>query len=543
MKKPIALWGEGNRGKLKLAASMLFLVLALCLVMHYMFAVLPMNMHSDDTDTIMWAQATYDSGKLLNPDFCYACFLPFGGQLLMLPFFPVFGFSMRTHLCGMVLFLGLWALSMVFLFRSFRWSYGKSFFATGVMLLFPLCSKMVRDVFYGHIIYYSLGLLFLFVAMGLALRYLDEDTKNADGSEKPLTRRDWILAALLFVWFLLCSTDGIMSIVIFAAPCIGAFFLERLLDREAPRVFDRRMVLLLLAMVLGFAAGFGVSKVLTAQMHSDYAETLSAFNAKGGWLDSLFKLFPHWFSMLGVDIPTGTSMLSPAGVLYLVRIFMALVLAAVPLLSLFVYRKLPRFGRIMILAHFILTLLIALGYTFGMLWNNEWRLCPLILTALLCCIVLVDYGFRSSDLSAKRVATLGVVLGLAACALYGGTVLSLPNRRNQETGFHRLAVFLEDNGLTYGYGGFWQSNSITLAAKNDVKIRCVTFDNGDPEPFWYQTCKSWYTDQPGQETYFLLLTTEQYDQALAEPYPVLEKSTGTLTFEDYVILLFDENLF
>lgn len=42
--------------------------------------------HSDCTDTILWAQASYDAGALFNPDFEYACLLPFGGQLLMLPF-------------------------------------------------------------------------------------------------------------------------------------------------------------------------------------------------------------------------------------------------------------------------------------------------------------------------------------------------------------------------------------------------------------------------------------------------------------------------
>ncbi|MFR6496311.1 MAG: hypothetical protein ACLUOF_07935 [Ruminococcus sp.] len=45
-----------------------------------------------------------DSGKLISPDFSYACLLPFGGSLLMLLFLPFFGLSMTTHMLGMLLF-------------------------------------------------------------------------------------------------------------------------------------------------------------------------------------------------------------------------------------------------------------------------------------------------------------------------------------------------------------------------------------------------------------------------------------------------------
>ena len=32
--------------------------------------------HADCADTILWAEATWDAGSLLNPDFAYACLLP-----------------------------------------------------------------------------------------------------------------------------------------------------------------------------------------------------------------------------------------------------------------------------------------------------------------------------------------------------------------------------------------------------------------------------------------------------------------------------------
>ena len=90
-------------------------------------------LHSDCTDTILWAQASYDSGKLIYDGFQYAAVLPFGGNLLMLIFMPFFGYSMMTHNLGMLLFLLLFILAAVFFCRSLGYGYGSSFILTFIL--------------------------------------------------------------------------------------------------------------------------------------------------------------------------------------------------------------------------------------------------------------------------------------------------------------------------------------------------------------------------------------------------------------------------
>ena len=60
------------------------LLTAVGVVAYYILCPSKGEFHADCTDTLYWAKATYDSGKLINPDFSYACLLPFGGSLLML---------------------------------------------------------------------------------------------------------------------------------------------------------------------------------------------------------------------------------------------------------------------------------------------------------------------------------------------------------------------------------------------------------------------------------------------------------------------------
>lgn len=88
------------------------LLTAVGVVAYYILCPSKGEFHADCTDTLYWAKATYDSGKLINPDFSYACLLPFGGSLLMLLFLPLFGFSMTTNMMGMLVFFLLFTTSL-----------------------------------------------------------------------------------------------------------------------------------------------------------------------------------------------------------------------------------------------------------------------------------------------------------------------------------------------------------------------------------------------------------------------------------------------
>ena len=79
-------------------------------------------LHSDCTDTILWARASYETGEWISPSFDYAAILPFGGNILMLVFMPFFGYSMATHTLGMILFALLLYFASVFFCRSLKMS-------------------------------------------------------------------------------------------------------------------------------------------------------------------------------------------------------------------------------------------------------------------------------------------------------------------------------------------------------------------------------------------------------------------------------------
>ena len=78
-------------------AAAVFAAISVSGVIYYIIYPSGAFFHADCSDTILWAQASYDSGSLFNPDFGYAAMLPFGGTMLMIPFIGIFGVSMTTR--------------------------------------------------------------------------------------------------------------------------------------------------------------------------------------------------------------------------------------------------------------------------------------------------------------------------------------------------------------------------------------------------------------------------------------------------------------
>lgn len=57
----------------------------------------------------------------------------------------------------------------------------------------------------------------------------------------------------LFLFFILCCTDQITAITIFALPVLAGLFLERVLDRKTPLLYQKNTRVLLLLLSLGIA--------------------------------------------------------------------------------------------------------------------------------------------------------------------------------------------------------------------------------------------------------------------------------------------------
>ncbi|MDD3410158.1 MAG: hypothetical protein PHY12_05040 [Eubacteriales bacterium] len=477
-------------------AALCCFLFALTTALYFVIGPANAEFHADCADTLAWAEASADAGALVNPDFSYACLLPFGGQLLMQPFIPLFGVSMTTHILGMALFTLLLAGAALWLMRACGHGWSAAFLSSAALLLCLLVSFKLREIFYNHVIYYSLGALFLMAGLALALH-----AERACGRKK----LRWCL--LLGGWSLLCATDGLMALALFSVPLIAGLLLERLLSHDSLR--SPSAWLPAACVVIGSLAGCAVGALLRGDVTTAYADGFSGFSAPETWSDHLRLLLTHWTSLLGVEAVDGLAFQSADGLRQLALLFFALTLAALPLLALLCYRRLSRPTRILVLSHWTLTLILLAGFVFGQLSVANWRLSPLVASSLLVSACWACDMLKGVSLPCRRLGALGAAFLLAMSGVSAAHVYALPLASAASQAQDALIADLEAHDLSYGYCLYFQQcGPVTVRSSGKVKLRQVDVVDDMLAPATFQVNSRWYEDQPGQETYFFLIATE-----------------------------------
>lgn len=514
------------------------LVLTVVLLSYYILFPSRGFFHSDSTDTLMWAQAAWDAGALLNPDFEYACFLPIGGQLLMIPLIAVFGVSMTTHVLGMWLFFLLFTASLLFLFSQLGFSQGANGLAVSAVLLLLSGSEKLREIFWGHVIYYSLGLLFLFFGLALCLRLINATDK----------KHVIVTAVMLGVCLLLGAVNQFEILTLFSLPLLAALICERFFDfsRSLSANGKIKSIWMITGCGLLTAVGYLLGGWLCKGMYASYAAAYSAFSDPAKWHENLSAFFTHWTSLFGVSIVDGDAIASTDGIVQLLYLIASVVLLVAPVVATLLYTKIKDRGfRIVLFAHWIVTALVMMGFVFGRLSAANWRLSPVLATSAVVTVALCRWCVRYLP-SRRRLAAIALLPLSFVCALNSLVIMQMPPDIHQQDGLYAVADELKERGLTYGYASFWNANALTVISDSAVECRNAELvDNDtayDKKP--YQSQYSWYEDQEGVDTYFVLLTADEYHRALHAQNPLIEAAENLEHLESgYYVLTFSENIF
>ncbi len=493
--------------------------------------------HSDTTDTLMWAAASYEGGSLFNPDFNYACLLPFSTSLIMTALIPIFGVSMTTHVLGMLIFFLIMTGALIWMCRKMKWSWGWTSVMVFTVLMMLSGSEKIREIFWGHTIYYSLGVMFIFVGLALVFWYMDL-------SEKRNRSRRTLAAVLIGLWFVLTCTNQLIAIVIFALPVIAAVFCERYFDTGSELLGqkNRRTVRLLILMCVCMVGGYLLTNVLANGIVARYETAFSTYSSMNEWLTNLMKFPEQWISLLGVSVAAYEPFMSANSIVALLTLISAVVILVLPLVGLCNYNKIRDAKlRILILTYWFMTLLIMLGYTCGMLSNAGWRLSPIAAMAVVVSVAVLRWAV--SQISMQRIVSVLMVPVFMVCMFNGAMIAKMPKNEYKNSVLYQLADVLMENDLNYGYATFWRANSITVISDSKVKCRNVTIDEHVIEPYLYQTSNSWYKAQPDQEKYFLLMSDVEKLYLESANSPVASMPHEELFEQGYYIWIFNENIF
>ena len=522
--------------KIKLISSILLLIIALGITGYYILFPSRGYFHSDTTDTIMWAEASYESGSVFNPDFAYACLLPFGTNLIMTALMPFTGVSMTTHVVGMLIFFLLFSGGLILMLRQMGWKWGWTAAAVFVELMICSGSVKLREIFWGHTIYYSLGVFFIFIGLTLVFRHMD--------CLKSSSKKGGIFCLIgLGIWCLLTGSDQITAITIFILPVMGAVFCTRWFDRETKIISWRNChaIVVLFVMLIGMLTGFLLTKIFAGEITASYEEAYSQYSDMSQWADNLRKFPTAWLSLIGVEAKANTPLMSVDSVGSLLKVIVGILLLILPLLALLNWNKIQDEKlRILILTYWFMAMLIMMGYIMGKLSAANWRLSPIAGMSAVVSIAFLRWG--CSQIEWQRLSALLMIPVMIVSVLNAVTMARMPADNTEDNELYALSEKLQEHNLTYGYATFWQANAITVISDSQVKCRSVEVDERGVWTRNYQCNKNWYEEQPEQENYFLLLTNNEANQLRAIDYILLRHPHEEIYAGNYVIWVFNKNI-
>lgn len=282
-----------------------------------------------------------------------------------------------------------------------------------------------------------------------------------------------------------------------------------------------------------------LGKIANGNIVAGYQEGYSEFSKQSKWLDNFLSFVPQWFTLFGVEVGSGMLIYSCEGIIELLKIICSLVVLIVPIIMTIMYNKFETIAyKLMILTHSFMTALILLGWVFGSLNTACWRLSPIVGTSVILCIMFAKWIYDKKQYHRMFAIIVIPIEILMIISTIG--ILKINNTRSESNqALENVIDTLEKNNLQYGYGTFWNANSITLLSDNDVKVRCINVNESGVSPRAYQTNINWYKDNSYKE-YFLLLKADEYvTYKYSENYvePIKE-----IKSDNYFILVYNYNL-
>jgi len=458
--------------------------------------------HADTTDTLLWAAASLDAGSVVSPTFRYAYFIPFGGNCFLVPFLALFGTGVTALRCGMTAFLVVFVFAAYALFRSLKWRRATCWLSIALVLTVASATPKMREIYFGHILYYSLGTFFFFLGLAFA--------PDPCGAEEETHRRKVVrgtVFALVMAWAASCGMPLLLYAVV---PVLGGWMLVRIAD---PRPVSKdRDGAAFLPGALGAGAGLALFLFLSLRLLPvDYADSYGWFSQPARWWMNLAGLLGQWVLLFCPTFGENVPIASGEGIPVVGQIALSFLLGFMPVFALWRIRSFSPRERMLVAGHWILASGILFFWTFGNISDANWRLSPLVLSSAAVTVCYAKKLLVDGMVFLRRLAGAMVIFLIAICVLMNLRTVLLPGNQEIWNRPGALIPVLETIGVKDGYcTDFWFSNVTTVLTGERFRIREVI----RKDDFWqgrrFNTDDRWFESDPERSrTVFICFPNEE----------------------------------
>lgn len=501
----------------KLAAFLSVMILSV-IVISFVFFILNNNVVvssecSDFVEGTLWANATIESGRVLSDTFYYPYAIPFGANLLFLPFVRLFGIGLLANRLGMLLFFSIVCLTYFYFSASIDVKEDCKYIILSLLLM-AFSTQLAFNLLL-HILYYLLDFLCM-IGMLASIIWLKRSVHK---------RKHYFMLTLFSIWG---AANGPVSITLSLFPVLAAL----ILTKENPRT--SRMFWTVAGCTV---CGLLLYKLVMADvMQSQYIEFVGSYTLLrvSDWFENIRLLPRTWFDLFIAFDPQGISIFRGRGVFVILEIFFSLIVTASPIPYIVRYRRLSFaekavFHSACVVWMICLTQFIFLrGYQKRLLYN-----CVLVNAMLLA----VWYPHLHMDWGKWQTFAQFAVGGLAMLYL----CLFLVSRSSGPTDYP-LADELMSRGFSHGYATYWNSNKLTVLSGGKIKSATVFIPKSTLLRYRYNMDATWYQHQPGD--FYVALDEDainklRQNEAFWNNY-FQEAAKDVFVVDDITVFVFDE---
>ncbi len=525
---------------LKTILSCVLIGLSVLFTLYVIVMLEPGYYHADCTDSIMWAGASYDAGKLINPDFCYAAMMPFAANIIMWPLIAIFGLGLKAQIIGMVIFFLLFIAALIAVCRQISFSTEMTALTVGFLLFLLSSGEKLREIFWGHIIYYSFGPLMTLAILAAGFK-LYKVVKDNGGKGKDLTPGTIGYGLLMIVLTFISGVNGVQIASISSIPVVGALFAYLFFETKTKLLCKENVsrYIVIGVATMGVLLGVVSIKQFTGGVEAGYANAYSKFAAIDDWTTNFLDIPKNLFTIMGATLNENTILFSGEGISILLRIVGTIILFGTPIVMLFQYKKIEKAEqKVILLTHHFASSVIIVGWTFGRLNAADWRLSPMIVTAVLCCMIQVNRIMKNTD--GKRLAAIILIPFAAMSILTVHQCLTIESENTNTKAIKEVIEILEDENISYGYATFWNANIITMTSESAVEARCIKFTENGISPDYYQTNRNWYGKDGKKGKCFVLMTQAEFTEHVTSGVNSFIQAKDCGNFK---ILIYENNIF
>lgn len=489
-------------------ATALLLVVAVEWLLYFVFGPSLSTLHADCTDSLLWAHATVQTGAVLTEEFSYAALLPFGSSLWMVPVLHLFGYTVAAQQISMAIFVILFVAATFWLFRCLGRRPHEAAFGAFCAALLLSGSEKLREIMWEHTIYYSLSILLFMVVAALTLTL---QKRLAAGCENKAVTV--VFAVLLAAVCAGCATDGMQILALTVAPIAAGVILLAVLDR---RPFRQQPLMkhgiAVGTMMLGAVVGLLLLLWFTkgGKIIAGYENAYTAWSPMEKWGENASHFWVQYLSLFGVAIEESAPLISLASVGSLCRMVVAVGVLICPVVMFIRYRRLTEGTKLLLWGHTVVSAVVMFGFVCGYLSAANWRLTPMLGTAILVALAYLMELFSSGTVE-KRLAVLAASLFLLVSVLNIAAILKLPTDARVRNPHIEIAETLVEKGYTHGYATFWNAPNTMLLSDERLTVATVAIENDGVHRRDYQTLHRWYDEIAARETVFLLMSMSEYD--------------------------------